>query len=107
MKRLICAALLAAASGAQAQVFLDPNIIRQAGEAAASGNLNLGNVQIDNVQIGGGTQQQRMPTAEEVAAELLAQQRRAQYQRTADEREARRTRVRTTIEWAYQAEFRK
>lgn len=110
MKALMCAALLLTASCAQAQ-FLDPNIMRQAGEAAASGNLRLGNVEIGDSHLGSSVQYvgdaPRMPTAQEIAAELRAQEQQAQRQREAAVREAQRARVRAAVERGYNAEFRK
>lgn len=106
MKTLVCAALLLMASCAQAQ-FLDPAIIRQAGEAASTGNLRLGNVEIDNVQIGGGDTQQYIPSAREIAAEIRSQEERAKHRRAVEEYQARRARVASAVERGYNAEFRK
>jgi len=109
MKALMCAALLLTASCVHAQ-FLDPNIIRQAGEAAASGNLRLGNVEIGEPHVGGVQyvgDAPRMPTAQEIATELRAQEQRAQRQREAEVRDAQRVRVRAAVERGYNAEFRK
>ena len=111
MKAFIRAALVLAASGAQAQ-FLDPNIIRQAGETMTSGNLRLDNVELGNTRFGspqviGVMQEQRMPTAQEIAAELRAQEQHAQREREAAARQAQRARISAAVERAYHAEYRK
>lgn len=105
MKALLLASLLLAAPCAQAQwgTVLDPNIIRQAGEAAATGNITLNNVQIDGATM----QQAPMPTAQEIAAEIRAQEKSEQSQRQFAERAAQRARVSRAIEQAYRAEFKK
>lgn len=105
MKALLLAGLLLAAPCAQAQwgTVLDPNIIRQAAEAATTGNITLNNVQID----GAPAYQAPMPTAQEIAAEIRAQERSAQLSKQAAEREARRARIGKVVEQAYRAEFRK
>lgn len=102
IKAVHCAVLLLALPLAHAQVFLDPEITRRAAETMVTGNIQLG-----NVQIGGGLQStQAMPTAAEIAAEIRAQEQREKARREAAEREARRARVVSTLESAYKAEFR-
>jgi len=109
MKRFVCAALLLAASCAQAQ-FLDQNIIRQAAENMTTGNIRLNNVEIGDSHFGGNVQlvdgAQRMPTAQEIAAELRAQEQQAQRQREAAAREAQRARISAAVERAYNTEYR-
>lgn len=102
MKVFFLTGLLLATPYAQAQWggVLDPNIMRQAGEAAATGNIMLGNVQID------GAPMQEAPTASDIAEEIRAQEQRAQIRRRLAERDARRARVIKVIEQAYQAEFK-
>lgn len=105
MKALLLAGLLLAAPCAQAQwgTVLDPNIMRQAGEAAATGNITLNNLQIDGAPM----QQAPMPTTQEIAAEIRSQERSAQFRKQAAERDAQRARVSRVIEQAYRAEFKK
>lgn len=103
MKRLLLAATLLAAPLAQAQVFIDQNLIRQAAENMATGNISL-----NNVELGGGPQQQEPgPTAAEIAAEIRAQEAHENVRREAAARDARRHRVMNAIERAYDAEYRK
>jgi hypothetical protein len=104
MKRYCFTALLLAAPLAHAQVFLDPEITRRAAETMVTGNIRL-----NNVDFGGGLQQQAqpMPTAAEIAAEIRRQNQREISRREANEREARRERVASAIERGYKAEFRK
>lgn len=103
MKRLLLAATLLTASLAHAQVFIDQNIIRQAAE-----NMTTGNIDLNNVQMDGGLQQQApAPTAAEIAAEIRAQEAHEHARREAAARDARRHRVMNAIERAYNAEYRK
>lgn len=105
MNRFFALAALLFAVQAQAQWggFLDPAIMRQAGEAAATGNIDLGNVEMDNVRIGPAAG--RAPTAEEVAAEMRRQEQRQKDEAAWRRRQETESRVRAGLQEAYQADF--
>jgi hypothetical protein len=90
-----CICLFAGDVSAQWGGFLDPNIIRKAGEDAATGNVSLGNVSIDGRdprQVKGNSGQN--PTAAEIAYEIRKQE--------ADERQAK---IRLHLSQRWQADY--
>jgi hypothetical protein len=101
---IFLAALTASSAHAQWGGFLDPNIIREAGSAAASGNLRMNNIELDNVQTGG-TRGAPAPSAEDIAREIRRQQAdesaRAARQRLSE----MQGRVRSQIATQYHSEF--
>lgn len=107
MKPIFFAALLLVAPCSHAQWggFLNPEIMRKAGEDAATGNVNLNNVNMDGNR--NAPQEQAMPTAQEIATAIRMQEYDAQQNRKAAERQAQHARVAAKIERAYNAEFRK
>ncbi|RYF17467.1 MAG: hypothetical protein EOO30_06900 [Comamonadaceae bacterium] len=98
----LAALLFAVQAQAQWGGVLDPEIMRQAGEAA-TGNIDLGNVEMDTVRIG--PDAGRAPTAAEIAAEMRRQEQQQKDEAAWRRRQETQSRVRAGIQEAYQADF--
>lgn len=103
-KFVVClaASLICPLAAAQWGGVLDPNIIQQAGETAATGNLELNNLNIGGYEIDGPT---RAPTAAEIAQEIRRQQDLKRQQEAYRQQSMDWSRIERTIRSAYTAEF--
>ena len=103
-RRFIALLALTVSFAAQAQWggFLDPDIMRQAGENAANGNIELGNMEMDNTQIGPAS---RGPSAAEIATEIRRQEQREKNEAAWRRREELSSQIRAGIRQAYEADF--
>lgn len=104
MKKILSIVVAVMACGAARAQFLDPQIIRSAGEAMATGNIRLNNLEIDNVYVGG-QGGQRAPTAAEVAAEVRRQEASERALTEFKRLAAEQARIARVIASAYDAEF--
>ncbi len=109
MKPFFFAALLLVAPCSHAQWggFLDPEIMRRAGEDAATGNIRLNILDIDDYSDGPAPTVQYRPTAQDTAATRQSHEDDQRDRKNMAEREAQRARIFNRIERAYNAEFRK
>lgn len=98
----VAVGLICPLAAAQWGGFLDPNIIQQAGETAATGNLELNNLNIGGDDI---DRPSRTPTAAEVAQEILRQQDMRRQQEASRQQAADWSRIERTIRSGYAAEF--